>query len=146
MACDIRNLLLSFTVRSTSCRVPSRDVSGKYWFIFGVQWIFAILAPSGNGLQLSGMPDLKASIISGLARMTATSLRLALYGVQRSNLYKRKGCDPTATLSQRRITLHRIVEKLPFSAYDQRTSVMARRLRMPGRCERESRHRWRRKR
>jgi len=52
------NLLLSFTMKSTSCRVPGTLVSGKYWFIFGVQWIFAILAPSGKGLPLPGMPAL----------------------------------------------------------------------------------------
>src|SRR5258707_11063538 len=34
------------------CSVPGTVVSGKYWFIFGVQWIFAILAPSGKGLPL----------------------------------------------------------------------------------------------
>src|SRR5437773_430512 len=42
-------------MKSTSCSVPGTVVSGKYWFIFGVQWIFAILAPSGKGLPLPGM-------------------------------------------------------------------------------------------
>jgi len=36
--------------------VPGTVVSGKYWFFFGFQWIFAILAPSGKGLPLPGMP------------------------------------------------------------------------------------------
>src|SRR4029078_5151064 len=71
--------LLSFTMKSTSCSGPGAVVSGKYGFICGFQWIFAILAPSGKGLPLSGMPALYAAIISGLARMTATSFRAGLW-------------------------------------------------------------------
>jgi hypothetical protein len=50
------NLLRSFTIRSTSFKVPGTVVSGKSWFLFGFQWIFAILEPSGKGLPLAGTP------------------------------------------------------------------------------------------
>ena len=33
-------------------------LTGLVVFFFGVQWIFAILAPSGKGLPLPGMPAL----------------------------------------------------------------------------------------
>src|SRR5262245_42536406 len=37
-------------------RVPGTVVSGKYWFFLGFQWTLAILAPSGKGLPLPGLP------------------------------------------------------------------------------------------
>jgi hypothetical protein len=46
-------------------------LSGGPALIFGFQWIFAIVAPSGNGLPLPGTPDLNASIIAGFPRITA---------------------------------------------------------------------------
>src|SRR6185295_9323689 len=70
------NLLLSLTMKSTSCRLAGTAVVVKVACIFGFQWIFAILTPSGNGWPLPGMPDWKALIISGLARVAASSLSL----------------------------------------------------------------------
>jgi hypothetical protein len=72
------NRLLSFTMKSTSCRLAGTAVVVKVACIFGFQWILAILTPSGNGWPLSGMPAWKALIISGLARVTASSLSLWL--------------------------------------------------------------------
>ena len=51
------NRLLSFTMKSTSCRLAGTVVLGNVSCFFGFQWIFAILAPSGKGLPLPGMPD-----------------------------------------------------------------------------------------
>src|SRR5262245_57121686 len=51
------NLLLSFTWKSTSCRFAGTIVVGNGSSFFGIQWIFAILEPSGNGLPLPGIPD-----------------------------------------------------------------------------------------
>ena len=51
------NRALSFTMKSTSCRAPATFVGpGASSLVFGFQWIFAILAPSGKGLPLPGMP------------------------------------------------------------------------------------------
>ena len=50
-------LLLSFIMKSTSCRVPGTIALGKVSSFFGFQWIFAIRAPSGTGFPLAGMPD-----------------------------------------------------------------------------------------
>ena len=36
--------------------VPGTVALGKVSLVFGFQWIFAILAPSGNGLPLPGTP------------------------------------------------------------------------------------------
>src|SRR5579864_5595605 len=44
--------------------------NGASVLFFGTHWIFAIFEPSGNGLPLPGMPNLKASIITGLATIT----------------------------------------------------------------------------
>ena len=52
------NRLLSFTMKSTSCERPGTVAAGNVSIFFGVQWILAILAPSGNGLPLPGMPAL----------------------------------------------------------------------------------------
>src|SRR3954471_9823394 len=43
-------------MKSTSCCAPGTVVSGKYSCFAGLQWTFAILAPSGNGLPLPGTP------------------------------------------------------------------------------------------
>src|SRR5438552_15825593 len=51
------NLLLSFTMKSTSCRLAGTVAVGNGSIFFGFQWIFAILEPSGKGLPLPGMPD-----------------------------------------------------------------------------------------
>src|SRR5262249_37732701 len=40
--------------------------------VLAVQWTFAILAPSGKGLPLPGMPALYASIIMEFPRITAS--------------------------------------------------------------------------
>src|SRR5689334_22926628 len=72
------NRLLSFTMKSTSCSVSGTTVVENVACFFGFQWILAILTPSGNGVPLSGMPAWKALIISGLARVTASSLSLWL--------------------------------------------------------------------
>ena len=51
------NRALSFTMKSMSCRAPATIVGdGASSLVFAVQWIFAILAPSGKGLPLPGMP------------------------------------------------------------------------------------------
>jgi len=65
------NLLLSFTMKSTSCWVPGTVAAGNTSIFFGFQWIFAILAPSGKGLPLPGTPAMYAWIITGLARIAA---------------------------------------------------------------------------
>src|SRR6202035_5081482 len=65
------NLLLSFTIKSTSCWVPGTVAAGKVSIFLGFQWIFASLAPSGNGLPLAGMLAKYALIITGLARIAA---------------------------------------------------------------------------
>ena len=52
------NLLLSFTMKSTSCRLAGTVALGNVSIFFGFQWIFAIWEPSGNGLPLPGIPDL----------------------------------------------------------------------------------------
>src|SRR6185437_12654193 len=44
---------------------------GRSGFTFAFQWIFAILEPSGKGLPLPGMPDLKALMITGFPTITA---------------------------------------------------------------------------
>src|SRR6185436_2297039 len=72
------NLLPSFTMKSTSCRLAGTDVVVKVSCFFGFQWIFAILTPSGKGWPLPGIPDWKALIISGFARVTASSVSLWL--------------------------------------------------------------------
>src|ERR671924_676344 len=51
------NLLLSFTMKSTSCRLAGTVAVGSASSFFGFQWIFAILEPSGKGLPFPGMPD-----------------------------------------------------------------------------------------
>src|SRR5207245_9488669 len=51
------NLLLSFTTKSTSCRLAGTVALGNVSSFFGFQWIFAILEPSGKDLPLPGMPD-----------------------------------------------------------------------------------------
>src|SRR6266403_2817992 len=66
------NRLLSFTMKSTSCRLAGTVVLGNVSCFFGFQWIFAILAPSGKGLPLPGTPALYASIIAGFPRITAS--------------------------------------------------------------------------
>src|SRR5690242_8908478 len=70
------NRLLSFTMKSTSCRLAGTVVVVKTSCFFGFQWIFAILEPSGNGWPLPGTPDWKALIISGLASVAASSVSL----------------------------------------------------------------------
>src|SRR5438552_4431148 len=70
------NRLLSFTMKSTSCRLAGTVVVVKVSCFFGFQWIFAILEPSGNGSPVAGMPDWRALIIPGLARVTASSFSL----------------------------------------------------------------------
>jgi len=50
------NLLLSFTMKSTSWSVPGTVAAGNVSIFFGFQWIFAILEPSGNGFPLPGAP------------------------------------------------------------------------------------------
>ena len=50
------NLLLSFTMKSTSCSVPGTVAAGNVSSFFGFQWIFAILEPSGKGLPFPGTP------------------------------------------------------------------------------------------
>src|SRR6266446_5922978 len=51
------NRLLSFTMKSTSCRLSGTTVVGNVSCFFGFQWIFAILEPSGNGEQLFAVTD-----------------------------------------------------------------------------------------
>src|SRR5207247_10789656 len=70
------NLLLSFTMKSTSCRLPGTVAVGNTSIFFGFQWIFAIWEPSGNGLPLPGIPALYALIITGLARITAITFSM----------------------------------------------------------------------
>src|SRR5262249_20905197 len=70
--------LLSFTMKSTSCKLPGTVALGNVSICLGFQWTFAILAPSGNGLPLPGMPDWYALIITGLARIAAITLSLWL--------------------------------------------------------------------
>src|SRR6185295_6201715 len=66
--------LLSLTMKSTFFWAPATvGVPGAVRFFFGSQWILAILAPSGNGLPLAGMPALNASIIVGFPRITDTA-------------------------------------------------------------------------
>jgi hypothetical protein len=48
------NLVLSFTMKSTSCRVPGTVVSGKYWFIFEVGAL-----TGGNNLPAFVSPELR---------------------------------------------------------------------------------------
>src|SRR5687767_15127416 len=67
------NRLLSFTMKSTSCRAPGTVTFGKNSLIFGCQWILAILAPSGKGWPFSGIPASNALIIAGLPRITAVN-------------------------------------------------------------------------
>src|SRR6201982_136754 len=67
------NLLLSFTMKSTSCNVPGTVAAGNVSNFFGFQWIFAILEPSGKGLPLRGTPAPSALIITGLASIDASS-------------------------------------------------------------------------
>src|SRR4051794_32575726 len=75
------NRLASFTMKSTSCCVPGIVVFGKNWLFFGFQWIFAIRAPSGNGLPLAGIPAWKAAIIAGFPRITEDSFSLWLTAI-----------------------------------------------------------------
>src|SRR3989442_15344157 len=70
------NRLLSFTMKSTSCRLAGTPVVGNVSCFLGFQWIFAILAPSGEGLPLPGNPAWKALSIHGLPRVTASSFSL----------------------------------------------------------------------
>src|SRR5580658_1593353 len=60
-------------MKSMSCRVSGTS-GGPGWssFFLGTQWILAILAPSGKGLPLPGIPDLYASIIAGFPRIAAS--------------------------------------------------------------------------
>jgi len=73
--CVSENLLLSFSMNSTSVRSPG-TVSGllaeKGGLVnfFGLHSIFTILEPSGKGLPLPGTPSLYALIITGFARMS----------------------------------------------------------------------------
>src|ERR1700733_13116399 len=46
--------------------------------VFGVQWIFAILAPSGKGLPLPGTPARRASIMTGFPKIAANLPPLSL--------------------------------------------------------------------
>src|SRR5256885_5642657 len=50
------NRLLSFTIKSTSCSVPGTVAAGDVSRLFGVQWVFALLEPSGDGLFPSSQP------------------------------------------------------------------------------------------
>lgn len=43
------SLLLSFTMKSTSCRLAGTVAVGNVSIFFGFRWIFAILELSGNG-------------------------------------------------------------------------------------------------
>src|ERR1700744_4212562 len=47
--------------------------NGASVLFFGFHWSFAILAPSGKGWPLPGMPDLKALIMIGLATITLST-------------------------------------------------------------------------
>ena len=50
------NLLLSFSMKKTSCRLSGiLTEKGASVLFFGFHSIFAILAPSGKGLPLPGM-------------------------------------------------------------------------------------------
>src|SRR5271168_2796662 len=66
-------------MRSTSCWVPGTvGPPGSAGFTFAFQWTFTILAPSGKGLPLPGMPALKALIITGFPTIAASVLPLWL--------------------------------------------------------------------
>src|SRR5712691_11671065 len=59
-------------MKSTSCRTSGTVVAaGASALFFGFQWTFAILEPSGKCVPLPGTPAREASIIMGLARITA---------------------------------------------------------------------------
>src|SRR5215467_1980059 len=73
--CVSENLLLSFSMNSTSVRSPGTvsgvlAEKGRSVNFFGLHSIFAILEPSGKGLPLPGTPFLYASIITGFARIS----------------------------------------------------------------------------
>src|SRR4029453_1741858 len=72
------NLLLSFTMKSMSCRLAGTVVPGNASCFFGFQWIFAILAPSGKGLPFPGIPGWEGFVISGLGRITPISFSFRL--------------------------------------------------------------------
>src|ERR1700727_341127 len=66
-------------MRSTSCWGPGPvGPPGSLRLTFAIQWTFAILAPSGKGSPLPGMPALKALIITGLPRIAASACPLWL--------------------------------------------------------------------
>src|SRR3984957_21272884 len=54
---------------------------------FGLQWIFAILAPSGKGRPLPATPALRASIIVGFPRITATTPPFSLIAIADQSSY-----------------------------------------------------------
>src|SRR5206468_12346135 len=92
-------------MKSTSCRVPGTvGGPGAFSFCFGIQWILAILEPSGKGLPLAGMPALNASMIVGFPRMAATSLPLWLIGTtcQLSYVSNPANTRPHGTLTAQR--------------------------------------------
>jgi hypothetical protein len=58
-------------MKKRSAKVAGTSTTnGASVLFFGFHWTFAILEPSGNGLPLLGIPDLKAAIIVGLSRIT----------------------------------------------------------------------------
>src|SRR5678815_4577615 len=58
-------------MKSTLASVLGTDGFPGYSFFLGTQWTFAIIAPSGTGRPLLGIPAFKASIILGLPTITA---------------------------------------------------------------------------
>lgn len=54
---------------------------------FEIQWIVAILAPSGKGLPLAGIPCLQASIITGFPRIAATTTGSSLVSLAARCVY-----------------------------------------------------------
>src|SRR6516165_2350193 len=87
--CVSENLLLSFSMNSTSVRSPGTvsgvlAEKGRSVNFFGLHSIFAILEPSGKGLPLPGTPSLYALIITGFARMMGIPTKEITYSDPKS--------------------------------------------------------------
>src|SRR5437763_3749854 len=80
---------------------------GASVLFFGFHWSFAILAPSGKGWPLPGMPALKALIIIGLATMTfsTSSVRAEETTDQSSYPLKSENAIPLGDFSEYLSTL-----------------------------------------
>src|ERR1700726_718409 len=74
---------------------------GASVLFFGFHWSFAIMAPSGKGWPLPGMPALKAPIIAGLATITlsTSSVRAEETTAQSSYPLKSENATPSGDFS-----------------------------------------------